>query len=238
MRVLRIGLVGDYGASKTAHRAIPHAIDLAAKAAAIPIEAEWIATDDARLPALLPALDGIWCTPGSPYRSMDGALAAIRHARENGIPFLGTCGGFQHAVIEFARSVLGWADAEHAESAPGARRAVISLLACPLVDAPGRVRFAPGSRLERAYGTPEAVETYLCSYGVNPDFGSALAAGPLAVTAEDDAGDMRGVELAGHPFFVATLFQPERAALEGRVPPIVAAFAAAVMARARAGAST
>jgi CTP synthase (UTP-ammonia lyase) len=68
------------------------------------------------------------------------------------------------------------------------------------------------------------VEGYRCRYGLNPAFRHALTAGPLRVAAEDEAGDVRAVELEGHPFFVATLFQPERAALRGEVPPIVSAF--------------
>jgi len=64
--------------------------------------------------------DGFWCVPASPYRDIDGALRAIRFAREQRRPFLGTCGGFQHAVLEYARNVLGWADAEHGELAPNA----------------------------------------------------------------------------------------------------------------------
>ena len=98
---------------------------------------------------------GLWCVPTSPYRSMEGALLAIRYARESGVPFLGTCGGFQHAVIEYARNVLGWADAEHAETAPDAARAVISLLECPLVETSGVVRFVPGSRIATGPQKPE-----------------------------------------------------------------------------------
>ncbi len=60
--------------------------------------------------------DAIWVVPGSPYRHPEGAFTAIRCARESSIPFLGTCGGFQHAVIEYARNVLGWQDAGHAET--------------------------------------------------------------------------------------------------------------------------
>ena len=75
---------------------------------------------------------------------MDGALRAIRFARETPRPFLGTCGGFQHALIEYARSVLGWADADHAESAPGAGRAVVSPLSCALVEAIDVVRGGTG----------------------------------------------------------------------------------------------
>jgi Glutamine amidotransferase class-I len=81
---------------------------------------------------------------------MAGALLAIRYAREHRVPFLGTCGGFQHAVLEYARDVLGWADAEHAETAPGASRAVISPLACALVEALGTIRLVPGTRIAPA----------------------------------------------------------------------------------------
>jgi CTP synthase (UTP-ammonia lyase) len=167
--------------------------------------------------------------PASPYRSTDGALRAIRFAREQGRPFLGTCGGFQHAVLEYARSVLGWVDAEHAETAPDAPLLVVTPLACALVEAQGAVRFRPGSLLRMAYGADEAVEGYRCRYGLNPAFRDALPAGALRVAAEDEAGDVRAVELDGHPFFVATLFQPERAALHGQVPAIVAAFVRAAV---------
>ena len=143
------------------------------------------------------------------------------------VPFLGTCGGFQHAVVEYARNVLGWADAEHAETAPEAARPVIVPLACALVEVTDRVRLRPGSRIAAAYGAGEATEGYHCRYGLNEAFRATLVSGALRVTAEDDAGDIRALELQGHPFFVATLFQPERAALAGRLPPLVAAFARA-----------
>jgi len=227
---LRIGLIGDRDHAVVAHRAIPLALARASADLACPLDVEWVPTDEIPDASRVAAFDALWCVPASPYRSMDGALCAIRHARETGRPFLGTCGGFQHAVVEYARHVLGWTDAEHAETAPDAARAVIVPLACSLVEASGRVRLRPGSRLAAAYGASEAEEGYHCSYGPDPAFRDAIAAGPLRVAAEDDAGDVRAVELDGHPFFVATLFQPERAALGGRTPPLVAAFVAAVAA--------
>jgi CTP synthase (UTP-ammonia lyase) len=99
----------------------------------------------------------------------------------------------------------------------------VTPLACALVEAQGAVRFRPGSLLHAAYASNEAVEGYRCRFGLNPAFRDALTAGPLRVAAEDEAGDVRAVELDGHPFFIATLFQPERAALCGEVPAIVAA---------------
>ena len=85
------------------------------------------------------------------------------------------------------------------------------------------MRFVPGSRIAAAYGATEATEGYRCRYGLNAEFRSALLAGPLRATAEDEAGEVRAVELDGHPFFVATLFQPERASLAGKSVPLVVA---------------
>jgi CTP synthase (UTP-ammonia lyase) len=229
---LRIGLIGDYDSAVTAHQAIPLALALAESESGLPLELEWLPTDGITSDRSLQRMDGLWCVPASPYRSMDGALRAIRFARETPRPFLGTCGGFQHALIEYARSVLGWQDADHAETSPGAGRAVVSPLACALVEATDTVRFTPGSRLAEAYGRLEAQEGYRCRYGMNPGFADALTAGPLRRTAADATGETRGVELDGHPFFVATLFQPERAALSGVLPPLVRSFVRAVAAQA------
>lgn len=222
--VIRIGLIGDHDPAVPAHQAIPRTLALAADAAGVTVAYEWVPTDEITADARVAAYDALWCVPASPYRSTEGALRAIRFAREQRRPFLGTCGGFQHAVLEYARSVLGWADAEHAETSPDAGLLVVTPLACALVEAQGAVRFSPGSLLRAAYAVDEAVEGYRCRYGLNPAFRDALTAGPLRVAAEDEAGDVRAVELDGHPFFVATLFQPERAALRGEVPAIVKAY--------------
>ena len=219
-----IGLIGDYDATVPAHQAIPIALQRAADSAAMAVKLQWVPTEEVRSVSRVSAFDGLWCVPASPYRNMEGALLAIQYARENGRPFLGTCGGFQHAVIEYARNVLGWADAEHAETAPDAVRPVITPLACGLVEAAGTVRFFANSRIANAYGAGEATEGYHCRYGLNPEFQAVLVSGPLRVSAEDATGEVRAVELDDHPFFVATLFQPERAALEGRLPSLVAAF--------------
>ncbi|MDF1504784.1 CTP synthase [Roseisolibacter sp. H3M3-2] len=232
---LRVALVGDHDPSVVAHRAIPRALALAARDAGVAVEATWLATDAIADDAVLAPFDAVWCVPASPYRSADGALRAIRVARESGRPFLGTCGGFQHALLEYARAVLGWADAAHAETDPDAAHAVVAPLACALVEERGVVRFRAGSRLAEAYGAPEAVEGYHCRYGLNPAVRDALTGGALRVAAEDESGDVRAVELEGHPFFVATLFQPERAALHEVTPPPVAACVRAAAAARAAG---
>ena len=82
-----IGLVGDYSDSVAAHRAIPPALRMASDALSIDVRHEWIPTEDVTSVARLSRFDGLWCLPGSPYRSMEGALLAIRHARETRTPF-------------------------------------------------------------------------------------------------------------------------------------------------------
>jgi len=218
-----IALVGDRSEAVVAHRAIPLALERCSRESGIAVRYEWVPSEQST-PARISAFDGIWCVPGSPYKSMRDVLLAIRHTRENGVPFLGTCGGFQHAVLEYARNVLGWIDATHAETDPGGVRNVIAPLECGLLDGEGVVRFRPDTKLALAYGALETKAEYLCRYAVNPEFRGALLQGPLQETAVDEQDDLRAIELRGHPFFVATLFQPERAALRGRAVPIVDAF--------------
>ena len=229
MHALQIGLIGDRNDDVVAHRAIPLALGMAADACGVEIEPVWVSTEQVDDGAALAEFDGLWCVPGSPYRSMEGALTAIQVARERHVPFLGTCGGFQHAVIEYARNVLGWTDAEHAETAPQALRQVIVPLLCSLVEVTDAVQLVAGSRLAQAYGATSIVEGYHCNYGLSPDFRHALVNGPLRINAVDDADDVRGIELDDHPFFIATLFQHERGALQGRLPPAVRAFVQAMI---------
>jgi CTP synthase len=229
---LRIALVGDYSANIIAHRAIPLALELSREALGTIVEWEWLSTgsltDAVRE---LARFSAIWLVPGSPYENMDGALAAIRFARETRRPFLGTCGGFQHALIEFARNVGGIANADHAETNATGKSLVITALACSLVDKTGRVRLSAGSRLRQIYGAESAHEGYHCNYGVNSTHRATLEAAGLRFTAFDEAGDIRGAELPVdvHPFFIGTLFQPERTALRGNTPPLVRAFVAATV---------
>jgi CTP synthase (UTP-ammonia lyase) len=219
---VRVALIGDYDPAIAAHRAIPLALGLAAQAVGCQADPSWIATPDPLGDAagVLSSYQAIWCVPGSPYASMDGALAAIRYARERGVPFLGTCGGFQHALIEYARNLLGLADADHAETNPGAAMPLISQLACSLAETTGEIVLRAGTRLRAIYGGERATEGFNCNFGVNPDYQALLNDGPLRVTGVDANGEVRVVELDGHPFFVATLFQPERSAPRGAPPRV------------------
>lgn len=224
---LRIALVGDFNPAITAHQAIPLALGAVSRQQAIEIRAEWthtLALEGGAAPALLDGIDGLWCVPASPYASAEGAIAAIRYARERGIPFLGTCGGYQHAILEFARNVLGMREAAHAEETPDAELPLIGPLACALVEVGGEVLFRPESRLAAIYGSGSATEGYHCSYGLAPERAPLFEGSRLRITARDRTGEPRGFELLGHPFFIGTAYQPERAALQGERHPLVSAF--------------
>jgi CTP synthase (UTP-ammonia lyase) len=242
VQTVRIGLVGDFSDEVRAHRAIPRAFELVTMEVGTPnVALTWLSTAELgirRVAALSEDFDGLWCVPGSPYASMDGALAAIRHARETGLPYLGTCAGFQHALIEVVRDVMNAPQADHAESNPGGELLLIDRLSCSLMGVQGRLRLVPGSRLAAIYGALDITEAYHCNYGLNPKHRSLLASSPLRMVAHDEEGDVRAVELPAHPFFIATLYQPELSALAEQVHPIVRAFAdaAAAVARERSGA--
>jgi CTP synthase (UTP-ammonia lyase) len=92
---LRIGIVGDYDPDRLSHAATDAALDHAARARAVAVERTWLPTPSLEgsadvVRARLRPYHALWCAPGSPYRSMDGALAAIRAAREGGWPYVGT----------------------------------------------------------------------------------------------------------------------------------------------------
>ena len=223
-----IGLLGDFNPAEVrAHAAIPVALGLAAKASGLTVNAVWLATRKVERPEFdLGRFEGLWCVPGSPYQSMEGALRGIQFARVARVPFLGTCGGFQHAVIEFARDLAGWREADHAESNPGAALPLVSRLACSLAGATGEILLVPNSKTGKLYGQPTTVEQFNCNFGVNPEYDDLFQNSALRVAGTSREGGVRIVELADHPFFVATLFQPELSAFSGNSHPLIMGFLA------------
>ncbi len=231
-RVPTLALIGDPSPTVTAHRAIPIALALAADAERVMVQWRWYPTAALRDPARqLAEIAALWVVPASPYANMDGALGAIRWVRESRRPILGSCGGFQHMLIEFARACAGIRSADHAETNPSGAELVVAPLSCSLVEKTGAVHFAAGSALRSIYGRDSAVEGYHCNYGLNPAYRAQLEEAGLRFTSHDEAGDVRAAELApaNHPFFIGTLFQSERAALRGEVPPLARALVRAAV---------
>ena len=233
---VRIGLIGDFNPDVIAHVAIPRALTLAARKLECLVETEWLPTpllekDTAKR---LAAFDGLWIVPASPYESMEGALLAIRFARERAVPFLGTCGGFQHALIEYARNVLNLAEADSAETKPEATLPLIAPLSCSLVEATDTIVLQPGSRIADLYGKSEISEKYHCSFGLNPRYTTLFDASGLRITGFDKSGEARVFDLDGHPFYMGTLFQPERSAFNDVAHPLIVAYMQAVLAHKQA----
>jgi len=228
-----IALIGNRSAHKPAHKRLdalaPH---LAAKLTWLPSETVQCADD-------LSDFDGIWVVPGSPYASQDGVLEAIRHARESTVPFLGTCGGFQHALLEYARHCLDLVAAEDMQYDTDAAVPLIIPLVCSLKGERARLHLQDGSRLAEVFdGQRSAVVTYHCSYGLNPRFADLMVSGELVVSARDEHGAPRAVELPNHPFFVGTLFQPELSSTPSDHHPLITAFVAAATQHANEKAAT
>jgi CTP synthase (UTP-ammonia lyase) len=227
MKTTPIAIVADFDDSNASHLATNQAIKHSSAAIGIKVEVCWIGTEklagtDAAV--VLRDFSGLWIGPASPYRSAEGALAAIRLARESKIPVLGTCGGFQHIVLEYARNVLGIGDADHEETNPEASTLVISRLACSLVGRTMNISLQEGSRVASLYGRSTTEERYLCNFGVNPAYADRLASGGLRVVGSDVEGVVRVVELEGHPFFVGTLFLPQLTSTRTAPHPIICGF--------------
>ena len=223
---IKIGLVGDFDPAFQPHLATLAALEHAADALGCEIATEWLPTLKLAESSVkeLERYAGLWIAPGSPYKSLAGALAAIRYARESNVPLIATCGGFQHVVIEYARNVLGISDAEHAEYNPYASRLFISPLSCLLAGKTLNISVTPGTRAHAAYGTSDVSESYYCNFGLNPKYQAELESGGLRVTGTDETGECRILELPGHPFFVATLFLPQLRSSIERPHAIVTAF--------------
>jgi CTP synthase (UTP-ammonia lyase) len=225
-----IGIVGDRNPGNRTHLATENAVGHGPE----PMGHEWVPTGEiaADPSARLARYSGLIIAPGSPYCSMDGALAAIRHAREHLVPLLGTCGGFQHIVLEFTRNVLGIKDADHAETNPAAPRLAITPLTCSLAGQTHPVTLLAGSRAAAIYGVATSLEPFYCNFGLNPDFRPLLEARGLTVSGLGEDGLVRILELEDHPFFFGTLYVPQARSQPGAPHPLVAGLVAAARDRA------
>jgi CTP synthase (UTP-ammonia lyase) len=226
MKPRMIVLIGERDLEKKAHAGIEASIRLFGQQYPASVGFRWLATaliSAGTAQEVLGDADGIWCTPGSPYENTDGALEAIRHARIQQKPFLGTCGGFQHALMEYCTTVLGRA-AAHQELDAEAVDPLMVKLSCSLVETRARVLASAGSWYAETVGAGKSMEEFNCNYGLAPAFEHLFAGSPLEFVARDDQGQVRAFHLADHPFFVGTLFQPERRALVGSLHPLVCAF--------------
>ena len=224
-----IGIIGEFQPQNTTHQLLNSSLDWLNGEGAFTYE--WVDTDRiaGEGETLLRKYSGLWSAPGSPFRSLEGALDAIRFARVNNIPHLGTCAGFQHAIIEFARNVLGHEGAQHEEYASASSELFISRMACSLVGETMTVRVLDGSIARQCYGTGETAEDYYCNFGINPTFRFMLQHPDLTISGLDQDGEIRIIEIPKNDFFVATLFVPQSRATATKPHPLIRRFVEAVV---------
>jgi CTP synthase (UTP-ammonia lyase) len=217
-------LLGDHNPNFVTHRELDAALQFLPST----IRAHWVGTDAPDWRRAVEA-DGLWVVPGSPYRNDDVVYSAIEAARISGQPFLGTCGGFQYAVLEFARHVAGLEDAGHGETEPGAARLVVERLACGLIAQERMVTPVRGTRLDEWCGSTPFVGFHCCNFGLSAVFVDTLVQHGMVVGARADDAGVEAVELPTHPFFLATLFQPQvGTTARGKLHPVLDAFVSAV----------
>ena len=221
MAATKIGVIGDFHTDNPTHIATNHGLRHASEALGMLFEVTWLTTDQSHE---FGDCHGLLCSPGSPYKSLDGALAGIRYARENEVPFIGTCGGFQHLVLEYARNVMGITDAAHAETDPYASHLFVTPLSCSLVGQTMEVTVKPGSKAAVACQATRLLEQFYCNFGLNPEYRAQLEDAGLEITGTDASGEARIVELASHPFFLGTLFVPQARSSPGNPHPLLLEF--------------
>lgn len=220
---MKVAVIAEFDPSFAPHQQTNQALADTAAELGISLNTEWLSTEDPRL-ADLSEFDALWFAPGSPYKNLNRTLHALQYARQMNVPTLGTCGGFQHMVIEFARNVLGIKDAQHAEYDPYSSRLIVSRLDCSLVGTELAIELKPGSRIQVAYGTESAVENYYCNFGVDRDYVSRLSEAGLQVVGTDETGECRAMEMSEHRFYVGTLFVPQARSKRANPHPLVNAF--------------
>lgn len=218
---VRIGIIGDYD-GRPSHLATEEALKHGAKKLQAAIEYKWLPTESLYGSVQeLKSFDGLWCAPGSPYKSMNGAIDAIRFAREENIPYIGTCGGFQHAVIEYGRNVLKIEALEDINFNPYEPNEYITSLSCSLVGQTRRISIDKTSRLYNIYGCEEVEEKYNCSFGLNKSFQNQLNNNGFQVVGTDEEGEARIMLIKENSFFVASLFQPQLSSTYDTPHPLI-----------------
>lgn len=238
-----IAVVGKYIRHQDAYKSIYEALSHAAMAHGaklhlLRVEAEELEQDD--ITERLGKADGILVPGGFGQRGLAGKLRAVRFARTHHVPFLGICLGMQCAVIEFARNVLAWADADSAEFAETAHP-VIALMEEQkgLKDMGGTMRLGayacdltPGSLAARLYGTTHISERHRHRYEFNGAFRADLESAGLSVSGTNpDTGLVEVVELPQHPFFIGCQFHPEFKSRPRLPHPLFDGLIAAALAR-------
>lgn len=223
----KFAIIGDFDPDSKSHQATNKAIADSSGHLKTHVAYEWIPTDKIAkdFDALVRDFHAFWIAPGGPYKDRSAILRIIEFARLNKVPTLGTCGGFQQMVIEYARNVLHIADADHAEYNPNASTLVISSLACVIKGQALEIKIVDrSSKVFKIFGADKIYEKYYCNFGLNFDYQERIDKSGFKVVGIDDHQEARILEMKDHPFFIATLFVPQVNSTKEHPHPLVTAF--------------
>jgi CTP synthase len=239
---VRIGVVGKYVHLKDSYKSLHEALVHGGLANDVSLELTYIDSEQIErgsAAALLTGLDAVLVPGGFGDRGVEGKIAAIRFARENGVPFFGICLGMQLAVIEYARHVCSLKGANSTEFGKDAPHPVIDLMPDQrgVKDKGGTMRLgsypcvlAPGTRAEKVYGTSEINERHRHRFEFNNDYRETLIkAGLLLSGTSPDSRLVEIVELPDHPYFIGCQFHPEFKSRPMAAHPLFSHFVAAAV---------
>ena len=240
---VNIALVGKYNlqdAYKSIREAFVHAgAENECRVNVVYIHSENI--NDSNAAELLKDMDGVLVAPGFGERGLEGKIAAVRYARENGVPFFGICLGMQMCVVEFARNVLGMKGADSTEVNPGTEYPVINLMEDQksTTSKGGTMRLGaykcelrPGFLAEKIYGKSIISERHRHRYEFNSDYLNAFEqAGMFSTGRNPDTKLVEMVEIPEHPFFIGVQSHPEYTSKPQHPQPLFVAFVKAAMQR-------
>ncbi|KXG76221.1 CTP synthase [Thermotalea metallivorans] len=241
---VRIALVGKYVELHDAYLSVAEALKHGGIANDVKVEIDWIHSQDVtpeNVEEYLQSADGVLVPGGFGDRGIEGKIAAIRHARENKIPFFGICLGMQLAVVEFARHVAGLKDAHSSELDPHTPYPVIDLMPDQkdIEDMGGTMRLGvypckiyDGTKAEAAYGEDLIYERHRHRYEFNNQFRDVLTEKGLVISGiSPDERLVEIIELPHHPWFVAGQFHPEFKSRPTRPHPLFRDFVKAARER-------
>ena len=243
---VRIGLIGKYVQLADAYLSVVESLKHAGFHHGAAVEIEWIQSEDVE--GLLAAdrlahLDGIVLPGGFGARGVEGKIAAARYAREEGLPCLGLCLGLQAMTVEFARNVLGFSGANSTEFDPTTRFPVIDLMLDQrdITDKGGTMRLGayyavltPGTKVAAAYDEPVVSERHRHRYEFNSNYRARFEeAGFVCSGTSPDKRLVEFIELADHPFWVATQAHPEFKSRPDRPHPLFRELIGAALERRR-----
>ncbi|MCG8449018.1 MAG: CTP synthase [Pirellulales bacterium] len=239
---ISIAVVGKYAEHSDAYKSIYESLDHAGMAHGARIRVARIRSEDVESEGperLLAGFDGLLVPGGFGERGIEGKVAAIRYAREKGIPFFGICLGLQCAVVEFARHVCNLQDAHSTEFEKDTKHPVICLLddQKTKTDKGGTMRLGAqparlkaGSRAEQCYSAQEISERHRHRYEFNNVYRQQFAAHGLSIAgASPDDSLVEIVEIPAHPWFVAVQYHPEFKSKPTAAHPLFAGFIGAAV---------